>query len=98
MEFRGFENLGLPLPIPICIILSHSRIDIQARAVAATGLPAVAVDEIRAMASEGPCVAEIKDDGRDFGECWQDAQVEIPSMKIVAVDDIHLGSNELRKL
>ena len=68
MELRRFENFGLPLPVPIRTVLSHSGIDVQSRAVAAAGFPAVAVDEIRAMAGEGPCVAEIEDDWRDFGE------------------------------
>ena len=58
----------------------------------------VAVDEIRAMAREGPCVAEIKDDWRDFGKFRQNAQIKIPSMEIVTMDDIRLGGNELWKL
>ena len=98
MELRRFEDFGFLLPVPICIILSHSGIDVQSRAVAATGFPSVAVDEIRAMAGEGPCVAEIEDDWRDFGEFRQNAQIEIPSMEIVAMDDIRLFPNDLRKL
>ena len=98
MKLRCFEDFGLLLPVPIRTVLSHSGIDVQTRAVAAAGFPSVAVDEIRAMAGEGPCVAEIEDDWRDFGEFRQNAQVEIPSMEIVAMDDICLGVNELWKL
>ena len=86
------------MPIPSCTVFSDSRIDIQSRTIATASLPAVAVDEIRAMAREGPCVAEVEDDWRDFGEFGQNPQVEIPSMEIVAVDDICLVSNNLCKL
>ena len=98
MQFRGLEDFRFLLPVPSCIVFSDSGIDIQARAVATTVLPMVAVDEIRAMACKGPCVAEVEDDWRDLGELGQNAQIKIPSMEVVTVDDICLGINELRKL